>query len=433
MTQPTILRPGIGDNPPRATLFYGLTVLDGLRQLPDNSVNAVCTSPPYWSLRNYGVAPQIWGGDPDCAHLWGDEIQGRAQTGGTQNSTLGVTGHSMSPEGLKRTLERSQAEGGVSAFCTRCNAWRGCLGLEPSYQMFVDHIVLIAREIRRVLHPKGTFWLNLGDSYAVAADGDLKAKDLAGIPWRVALALQGDGWWLRNSIVWQKKNALPSSVQDRLSCKYEYVFLLTKEARYFFDLDAIKVRHTSGSYDAEGNFTPNQNWFESGEGHRKMDQEGYLGSLAGSPRRTGRGLFNDRGKNPGDVWKTATGAYAGAHFAVWPEALVERMVKAGTSEGGRCPSCFTPWVRVPSDARKEDDSWEPDCGCEPHVPERCVVLDPFSGSGTTGLVAMSHDRDYVGLDLNAEYLELAEARLMGRKPPQEDQDHLNPIGALFGG
>ena len=317
---PTIVVGALGDDPTEARLFYGKNVLDALRLLPDESINMVATSPPYWALRDYGVGHQVWGGDPECDHEWGDEIAGRSQSGGTGASTLGAAsgGNSISPEGVQRSLERSHAAPKRSSFCSKCWAWRGCLGLEPTPNLFVKHLVLIGREIRRVLHPSGTFWLNLGDSYMSHSasagaqvggfegerqkqeDGyreaaiigkpskvpGLKDKDLVGVPWRAALALQADGWWLRNDIIWHKANAMPSSVRDRFSCKYEHVFMFAKQARYFFDLDAVKVPHTSGTYDEEGNFEPNQQWFESGEGQRKMDQtDGQLGHLAASPRR----------------------------------------------------------------------------------------------------------------------------------------------------
>ena len=508
---PTIVVGALGDDPTEARLFYGKNVLDALRLLPDESINMVATSPPYWALRDYGVGHQVWGGDPECDHEWGDEIAGRSQSGGTGASTLGAAsgGNSISPEGVQRSLERSHAAPKRSSFCSKCWAWRGCLGLEPTPNLFVKHLVLIGREIRRVLHPSGTFWLNLGDSYMSHSasagaqvggfegerqkqeDGyreaaiigkpskvpGLKDKDLVGVPWRAALALQADGWWLRNDIIWHKANAMPSSVRDRFSCKYEHVFMFAKQARYFFDLDAVKVPHTSGTYDEEGNFEPNQQWFESGEGQRKMDQtDGQLGHLAASPRRVGRGLFDAAGKNPGDVWKLSTGGYKGAHFAVWPRHLVERFIRAGSSEHGRCVACKAPWKRLTekvgdipmtdrrrnlaqyatSDVRLSQDGggtahstlgagaggdvplrktvtvgWAPTCGCDTQEVEPCVVLDTFSGSGTTGEVAMKLGRNYVGLDLNHEYLPLAQARLEGRKAPTED-DEPDLIGELFG-
>lgn len=692
----------------------------------------------------------MWDGDdPACTHKWGDEIESKGMSGGTKSSTLGETGHPMSEEGLQRTLQRSQFDAPRSnAFCDLCGAWRGCLGLEPTPDLYVAHLVLIGREIRRVLHPTGTFWLNLGDSYMAHSSRDysklgsrphrvpgLKDKDLVGVPWRAALALQADGWWLRNDIIWRKKNAQPSSVRDRFSCKHEHVFLFAKQARYFFDLDAVRIPHTSGTYQPDGSFEPSQNWFELGEGTRKMDKtEGQMGPLAASPRRKGRGTYNGSGKNPGDiasfleererflplpgqchavilgvddfrnsatfisrvvdqlenaatrvgfdlaradpaqageavahiaqkfrstrpvqpnltifrgspyttitieqapdhvrvefgrcrwilrhkglpgnhskkaqvvrhsfavngegvdsllvlvnwvvglpfpadvfdqlcvfrreahgdgsspaldatigdhqtedvrhlrspatkiafiegllavalhqtriampvpslvvhpapasgtggpitfrdvadfyvpiialeptqgnhtgdVWDVATGNYKGAHFAVWPSELVERFILAGTSAKGRCPTCKTPWKRVIEKQggsikkvgtgenltgnRKGDRNpleydrlkfkgaggiepqqrittgWEPSCGCDMHEPERCVVLDPFSGSGTTGWVAMRLDRNYVGLDLNQEYLSLAQARLEDRKAPQSS-DEPDLIGELFG-
>lgn len=455
----------VGDDPPQAGLSYGLNVIDGLRCIPPNSINMVCTSPPYWSLRDYGVAKQVWGGsNPDCEHDWGTDIEGKPQTGGTDpnTSSLGVKsgGNTLTPEGVVRSNTRSHVPSRTSSFCLKCNAWYGCLGLEPTPDLFVEHIVEIGREIRRVLHPSGTFWLNLGDSYMSHAAKDytnlggregerlgeegyadtiiigrpkvegLKDKDLVGVPWRVALALQADGWWLRNDIIWQKSNAMPSSVDDRFSCKYEHIFLFAKEAQYFFDLDAVRVPHAHGSAD---------------------DQSG---------------------KNPGDIWETATAQYKGAHFAVWPPILVERMIRAGTSEKGRCPNCFSPWKRIVeckgggiktegSDENMTGDrlgsdptqydrlklkgatvvtgaqritlGWEPTCECEPLEPERCMVLDTFSGSGTTGVVAMKNGRNYLGIDLNEGYLDLAVARLRGQKAPQDDDDQDGAIFELFGG
>ena len=137
--KPTILFGPLGDDPPKAELYYGLHVIDALRLLPDNSVNTCCTSPPYWALRDYKVEPQVWGGDdPECSHDWGIGIVGRGQSGGTGKSTLGSAsgGHYISPEGIQRSLERSQTKEQASAFCLKCGAWRGCLGLEPTPGLF---------------------------------------------------------------------------------------------------------------------------------------------------------------------------------------------------------------------------------------------------------------------------------------------------------
>jgi len=503
---PHIVMAPLGDNPPKAELYYGRSALASLRALPSDSVSMACTSPPYWGLRNYGSPPEVWGGNENCEHKWDDEMlltnPGRRDP--EHRGRHRIEGDTKTDgEGKEGVYPKS-----VEAFCQKCGAWRGNLGLEPTPDLFIEHLVLIFRELRRVLHPTGTLWVNLGDSYMshVAKDyanlggreGErsrteggyngsivigkpsvegLKDKDLVGIPWRAALALQADGWWLRNNIIWKKSNAMPSSVQDRFSCKYEYVFLFAKQARYFFDLHAVKVPHTSGTYDANGAFTPCQNWNETEGVERKMDQtDGQLGSMAGSPRRSGRNEYSPAGKNPGDIWEIATASYKGAHFACWPPRLVERMILAGTSSEGRCPTCKTPWKRVteilgdvPQTHRRKHlaksqsgehtpqtggtkkstlDSgiggdvpsrqrlttgWVPACDCPAHKPEPCTVLDPFSGSATTGMVAMKHGRNYTGLDLNADYLGLAEARLLGNKPPSRQKgEEPDLIGGLFG-
>lgn len=479
---PAIITSPLGDRPPTATLYYGQTVLQTLRDLPADSVNMVATSPPYWSLRDYGVEAQVWGGDEDCDHQWGDERLSRGQAAPSfKNSTLGTKsgGNSISDAARQRSIENSIVAPRASSFCSSCGAWRGCLGLEPTPQLYVEHMVQIFREVRRVLHPSGTLWLNLGDTFfsSVGAGGEkvegLKEKDLVGVPWRVALALQEDGWWLRNSIVWHKLNAMPSSIQDRFSCKYELVFLLTKSKRYFFDLEAVKVPHTFGTYSDTGEFEPGQHWAESGKGSRKMDTvTKHDGPRASPMPKAGRGFFGEKGKNPGDLWSLATSGYRGAHFAVWPPDLVQRMIKAGSSEKGRCPTCKAPWkrlVEVDEDGgirrtgeenltgdRKGQDAqdydrlklkgaggvtaakrvtvgWKPDCACPEHEPERCVVMDTFSGSGTTGMVAMQLGRDYLGIDLNPEYLKLARDRLEGRPssgPAEGDEPNL--IEDLFG-
>lgn len=426
-----------GDNPPTARLLYGADVREGLHRIAENSVHCVATSPPYWGLRDYGTEGTIWGGRAGCTHEWAD--QGRAGDMGTS--------------------------------CRTCGAWRGQLGLEPDPALYVEHMVEVFREVRRVLRQDGCLWLNLGDTFASAGvDAGLKPKDLVGIPWRVALALQADGWWLRNAVIWHKANHLPSPVQDRLTCSYEHIFLLTKSARYHFDLDAIRVPHTYGAYDAEGKFAPAQQWFEENAGIRKMDMtEGQLGTHAGPPRRMGRGLYNPAGKNPGDVWLLPTQPFPGAHFAVWPQVIPERCIRAGTSEYGACAVCGTPWVRVveredaqgnaqasggPKAAASQEareaggvgrldggrravegstfhnnprkrvlpdrtfKGWEPACECAVEDVRRCVVLDPFCGSGTTGRVALRLGRDFIGIDLNANYLPMAVSRVRDEPMPE---------------
>ncbi|MFA6235528.1 MAG: site-specific DNA-methyltransferase [Bacteroidota bacterium] len=389
---PEVLTLPLGDNPSKATLYYGQDVRASLKIIPDQSIQTALTSPPYWNLRDYHCEGQI--------------------------------------------------------------------GLEKTPEDYIQELVSVFREMKRVLRDDGTFWLNLGDSYAgswgnqgrkeergtqraingpiiqnlqpypdagshtgswVKDHPTLKPKDLVGIPWRVAFALQEDGWWLRNAIVWHKMNAMPCSVEDRFSCKYELIFLFSKQAQYFFDLDAVRVPHTYGQYDLEGAFAPAQNWSEKNEGDRKMDHtEQQFGNLAGSPRRVGRGLFNPLGKNPGDVWCFPTAQYKGSHFAVFPPDLVEPMIKAGSSAQGCCPKCGTPWRD-----RKQS------CSCDPQNPIPCTVLDPFSGSGTTGLVSLKLGRDYIGIDLNSDFLPLARARILEMAAPDADSPEEESILSLL--
>lgn len=287
------------------TLFHGDS-LAVLRELPDQSVDCCVTSPPYFGLRDYGTEGQY--------------------------------------------------------------------GLESSPAEYVETMRALFAEVRRVLTDDGTLWLNLGDTYysgkgaAVGPDKKqparrgyvrpvdksgadwAKPKSLLGIPWRVAFALQDDGWILRNDIIWSKPNAMPESVTDRLSSRHEHLFMLTKSRRYWFDLNPIREPHVS----------------EPGrEGSNYM-----RGQKAMRPVGPNSGAYSEGGRNPGDVWSIATQPFPGAHFAVMPPELARRAVVAGCKPGG-------------------------------------TVLDPFSGSGTTGLVAQQNGRRYVGIDLSAEYLDLS--------------------------
>jgi site-specific DNA-methyltransferase (cytosine-N4-specific) len=293
------------------TLYHG-DAYAVATHLADESVNCIVTSPPYYGLRDYGADGQY--------------------------------------------------------------------GLEDSPAEYVDNMRTLFSELRRVLADDGTLWLNIGDSYysgrgnpgpnsadkkqaarrgwvrPVDRPGQdwAKPKNLLGIPWRVAFALQDDGWILRNAGIWYKPNAMPESVKDRLANRYEHVFLFSKSPRYWFDLDAIRIPATttrSGAltWDRDTDEIPGQK----------------------PQHRTGRsgGTAVDRGRNPGDVWVIPTQPFAAAHFAVMPVALAQQCVVASCKPGG-------------------------------------TVLDPFNGSGTTGLAAQRIGRRYVGIDINREYLDL---------------------------
>ena len=240
----------------------------------------------------------------------------------------------------------------------------GQLGHESTPQEYVLKLVEIFREARRVLRDDGTLWLNLGDSYA--GSWGVKPKDLIGIPWRVAFALQDDGWYLRQDIIWHKPNPMPESVRDRCTKAHEYLFMLSKSPRYYFDSDAIKEPSVSGW---------NGSNFNTGKTAAHQ-----LGRSSVKPRDS---AVTDM-RNKRSVWSVATRPYKGAHFATFPPALVEPCILAGSPRGG-------------------------------------VVLDPFAGSGTTGAVALSHRRQAVLIELNPDYGPLILERLAlddDRTPPR---------------
>lgn len=341
--------------------------LELLRAMPAESVRCCVTSPPYWGLRDYGTA--TWDGGSDACEHKGPPMQ-------SGKSTLVGNGHGAGKP-LSPTLQEQRQPG--RDVC-RCGARRvdQQLGLERTPEEYVARLVDVFREVRRVLTDDGTLWLNLGDSYAARSyqvsptkweklpqgQGSevpfgLKPKDLVGIPWRVAFALQADGWWLRQDIIWAKPNPMPESVTDRCTKAHEYVFLLSKSARYYYDAAAIAWakpdKHCSASAadpklrTKAGMFKLQQKWQENG------------------PPAT---------VNARSVWTIATQPFLGAHFAVMPEALVEPCILAGSKPGD-------------------------------------LVLDPFAGSGTVGVVALRHGRRFVGCELNQDYAQMAIRRVAG--------------------
>lgn len=322
----------------KAKVLVGHTI-KRLSEFGAQSVQCCVTSPPYWGLRDYGTASWV-GGDRACEHTismptkWNDPKRG-----------IQV----LRPEVANR--------GGDASHCNQCGAMRvdDQLGLEATADEYVANMVAVFREVWKVLKDDGVLWLNLGDSYAgnnsrasnngragfgnkregvYARTGEgLKAKDLVGIPWRVAFALQADGWYLRQDIIWHKPNPLPESVTDRCTKAHEYVFMLTKSARYFFDNSSI--------------------------------QEPATGS---------EGVRNRR-----SVWSIPVRPFKGAHFAVMPEALAEPCILAASRKGD-------------------------------------TILDPFTGSGTVAVLAMRHERNFVGTELNPKYAQIARERITNDAP-----------------
>lgn len=338
------------------------------------SVQTCVTSPPYFGLRDYGTGE--WeGGAPDCSHEPADTPKKRGLAGSTLGGGKKSTGHQQE---------------GYGAACGRCGAVRtdNQIGLEPTPDEFVAALVEVFREVRRVLRDDGTVWLNLGDSYSGSGKGvwsapdevkkaagiketyrpssdpvakvdtGLKSKDLIGIPWRVAFALQADGWYLRQDIIWAKPNPMPESVLDRCTKAHEYIFLLSKGPRYFFDAAAI----------AE------ESIYQPGGSHTSVPQGGFddKGEIPGQGQRAFRAITETRNKR--SVWTVASKPFADAHFATYPPALIEPCILAGCPVGG-------------------------------------TVLDPFGGAGTTALVADGLGRNAVLIELNPEYAAMAERRL----------------------
>jgi DNA modification methylase len=352
----------------------------------------------------------------------------------------------------------------------------------------VSHLVEIFRELRRVLRKDGTFWLNLGDSYwggkgasnyafqqrrtspTLAKDyhnitgmGEtrpqdghheiIKSKDLIGIPWMTAFALRADGWYLRQDIVWAKKNCMPESITDRCTKSHEFIFLLAKSKIYYYDNEAIKE--------------PQSELMLKIHSQRGGIQARSVGKYSdGSGRQDGgyRGCSNninvDKCRNKRDVWTISTRPYRGAHFAVFPTALVEPPILAGTSEKGCCKKCGSPWERVmergldptaiplserpesgrtqPGNATVKPGSmgpgcksrtvgWKPTCDCNAGDPVPCTVLDPFGGSGTTGEVAERLGRNSILIELNPSYVELAKRRTIKRVPVLPGDSWTEPV------
>jgi DNA modification methylase len=362
-----------------------------LAGLPEQSVHCVITSPPYWGLRDYGVDGQI--------------------------------------------------------------------GLEASLETFIEEMVGVFRKVWRVLRDDGTCWMNLGDAYAgsthsggspagrcdggtrrleaqreanrhirMTTPAGLKAKDLCGVPWRVALALQADGWYLRSDIIWSKPNPMPESVTDRPTKSHEYLFLLSKQARYYYDADAVREAHTAPERQGK----PNSGWD------------------FGADRRQDTHLlqYHPLGRNRRTVWTITPQPFPGAHFATFPEALVRPCLLAGTSARGVCGRCGSPYRRVvergepvriggnagvsvghadgPMDRNGNGQwdeghmpmvrpttttGWQPSCTCEAGEPVPATCLDPFAGAGTVSLVAAKHGRSSIAIELNPDYLDLARERL----------------------
>jgi DNA modification methylase len=286
----------------------------------------------------------------------------------------------------------------------------GQLGLEGNVEEWVTALRGIARQLHRVLVPTGSFWLNVSDTYSTDARQGGGRKSLLLGPERLALALLQDGWLLRNKIVWQKANPMPSSVRDRLTCTWEALYVFVKQADYVFDLDGIRQPHKTAHPAAKRGHVRDRNR-EAWRGPNGDDASGLAAMKAEG--RVGHPL----GKNPGDVWRIASSNYRGAHHATFPVALADRAIRAGAPER-RCTRCRAPWRRQTIRSlggTAVRSALGPTCACGA-ASEPGLVLDPFFGAGTTGVAARALGRDWLGIELNPEFAALAEQRIEAEAP-----------------
>ena len=374
---------------------------DLLKTLPDESIDCCVTSPPYWGLRDYGTASWT-GGDSSCDH-----VESEIRTGqGLEELSKKYRGGGKKQGQVPKTQFKS--------VCGKCGAIRidRQIGLEETPAAFVQNMVEVFQEVKRAMKPEGTLWLNLGDTYAAgglgggsgkqktnagscngshiekprkAPDG-FKRKDLIGIPWRVAFALQVDGWYLRQDIIWAKPNPMPESVTDRCTKSHEYIFLLSKSEKYFYDSEAIKEAATCGRLRGSGPMVqPGTGRNDAGvSGDHRTRPSAKKGSFNGKTdamASTGQNAFRSvvDYRNKRSVWNVATYSFKKAHFATFPPKLIEPCILAGCPKDG-------------------------------------VVLDPFFGSGTTGFVARENNRNFIGFELNENYIKIANDRIKNAEP-----------------
>lgn len=365
---------------PETIILVG-DALSRLKDLDDNTFNVVVTSPPYYGLRNYETGGEWMGGNnPNCTHVRHQHakvpqgLQGRSarEIGQAEALLLGAT----IPDDVHNRYPASGRPIGNGRFkCDLCGAIKIDLqiGLESSPEEFIEAMVEVCRGIKRVLRPDGTFWLNIGDSYA--------NKSLLQIPVRVALALQQDGWYLRSEIIWAKTSAMPESIKDRPTAAHEKIFLLTKQSEYFFDGYAVEDLSVS---------VPTVNE-PIGNGY---DRPSEVVSV----------------RNIRNFWLLGPEPAPEFHYATFVTEIPRRAILSGLGRAGVCAKCGIPWKSNGKSNRGRN--WTPTCLCGSNEPVGGMVLDPFLGSGTTALVANSLGHDCVGIELNSDNAVQARHRIM---------------------
>jgi len=486
-----------------------------LKTIPAGSVNCIVTSPPYWGLRDYNTKPQIWDGDKDCKHDF-DNIQRYNPTRGKRDGKGIYKDPKWEAKGsLKKEVK--------SNFCIKCGAWKGNLGLEPTFELYIKHLCDIFDEAKRVLRKDGTCWVNMGDTYwgggqggndyggkfvipsttfgHIAKGNGYPTKSLCLIPQRFAIEMVNRGWILRNTIIWHKPNCMPSSAKDRFTVDFEYVYFFVKNKKTLFwtnekTLECVDKKPLGIRKGIEGK---DWEWRRIGENYENSntkinidDAEKYNSPKArkyrekklkkvsfwrgysywfeqqiektsakfieprmmrGEGRRTYNGKYPEAGvvrsmsKNKRAVWTIPTKPFPEAHFAVYPEKLIEPMIKAGCPRY-ICKKCGKARVKIIDNTErintrpgnntgnmKSGKDIDPnkelhksdlskyrqqikykelgytDCGCKNPEYEGGICLDPFMGAGTTGVVAKKQGKQYLGIELKQEYIDMANKRI----------------------
>lgn len=498
--------------------------LEVLKEIPDESVNCCVCSPPFWGLRDYGVEPVIWDGDKDCNHIWGDKL-----------NPAGYRSNDNNPGKLQSIATQNRRYRQKSNFCQKCGAWRGSLGLEPDFNLYIKHLCDIFDEVKRVLRKDGTCWVNIGDTYGGsgnrsghtletsnlnrltigygATGGNVKLtkgykKCLLDIPYRFSIEMTSRGWIKRNTLIWWKPSCMPSSADDRFTVDFEYLFFFTKNNKTIFwtneqTLECVNKRPlgTKGKEGIDwewrliGRNYENYNtkisredaerynslkarkyrkkewkkvslwkghdyWFEQQfeqlnydsfrESKRGKDQpKSKIGDLMSASVNARESLdewkINPNGRNKRCVWTISTRGFPEAHFAVYPEELIEIPIKAGCPEFV-CKKCGKARVKIynkklivdryTNDRGKAKEVLEAgdkrnvlprtrtginghnefefigysDCGCNAGF-EPGIVLDPFMGAGTTALVALKQRKRFIGIEIKQGYIEMSEKRI----------------------
>ena len=333
---------------PSVKILLG-TALDLIGDLPDESVHCVVTSPPYFGLRNYGIPPSVW------------KPVRYSPMAGLPEMPVPVHADPESFPSCSHEFYGNPHKPVDGNFCRKCGSWSGCLGNEPTPELFVGHIVQVFREVRRVLRSDGTLWLNMGDSYVTSGGPNKKypfmsvnpksvsvvrlpEKNLLMIPSRVAMALQSDGWILRSDIIWHKPNPMPGSYKDRCTSAHEYVYMFAKRERYFFNSEAIAEPASFSTEERKSRSSENTKRFAENRVnriHRRRGHERLHNGFNGKWDRMTKAEQCSGTRNKRDVWTIATRPFHEAHYATFPEELPRQAILAGTA-ANVCSECGAP-------------------------------------------------------------------------------------------